>query len=203
MRVVVVGGTGLIGGAVARALEGSGHDVVRAGHTGGDVRVDLADVSSLLAMYHDLGAVDAVVCAAGIARFGTFEDLDDADYATSLENKLMGQVNLVRFGLGRVTAGGSFTLTTGTLSVAPTPGSAAVAMAGGALESFVRAAALDLEGEYRLNAVSPGWVAEARVKAGLEPMPGIWASDLAAYYLRCVEGDASGEVLIAEQPLPA
>jgi hypothetical protein len=49
--------------------------------------------------------------------------------------------------------------------------------------------------------VSPGWVAESRVKSGLEPMPGIWAEDLAAYYLRLVEGNETGAVLEAEGPL--
>ena len=63
---------------------------------------------------------------------------------------------------------------------------------------FVRAAALDLEGRYRVNVVSPGWVAESRVKAGLDPMPGIWAEDLAEYYVELVEGDATGRVVSAE-----
>jgi hypothetical protein len=36
---------------------------------------------------------------------------------------------------------------------------------------------------------------------GLEPMPGIWAADLAEYYVRCVEGDASGRTFEAEQPI--
>jgi NAD(P)-dependent dehydrogenase (short-subunit alcohol dehydrogenase family) len=113
----------------------------------------------------------------------------------------MGQVNLVRLGLGRVAPGGSFTLTSGTLSVRPDPGGSAVSMAGAGLEAFVRAAALDLVGRYRLNAVSPGEVAESRVARGLAPMPGIWAEDLALYYLRCVEGEMTGQVLEAEQPL--
>ena len=59
----------------------------------------------------------------------------------------------------------------------------------------------DLADRYRINVVSPGWVAESRVAMGLEPMPGIWAEDLAAYYLRAVEGDATGEALIAEGPI--
>ena len=60
------------------------------------------------------------------------------------------------------------------------------------------AAALDLEGRYRINVVSPGWVAESRVAAGLDPMPGIWAADLARFYVRSLDGDLSGVVLEAE-----
>ena len=195
-----MGATGTIGGAVATALEAAGHEVVRVGASSGEHTVDLADKASIEALYEVVGPVDAVACAAGIACFGPLEELDDEAFDTSLANKLMGQVNLVRAGVGRVRAGGSFTLTSGTLSERPTPGSSAVAMAGAGVEAFARAAALDLDG-YRINVVSPGWVAESRVKAGLDPMPGIWAADLARYYVRCVDGEANGRTFEAERPL--
>jgi NAD(P)-dependent dehydrogenase (short-subunit alcohol dehydrogenase family) len=201
MRILVVGGTGTIGAAVVGTLQARGHEVVTAGRSAGDHQVDLSDPSSVEALYNAVGDVDAVVCTAGVARFGVLEELDDEAFAASIANKLMGQVNLVRRGLATVSEGGSFTLTTGTLSQRPTPGTAAVAMTGGAVESFVRAAAIDLDGRWRVNAVSPGWVAESRVEMGLDPMPGIWASDLASYYVRCVEGEESGRTFEAETPL--
>ena len=49
------------------------------------------------ALIDAVGSVDAIVCAAGVAQFGSVEDLDDDAYRMSFENKLMGQVNLVRF----------------------------------------------------------------------------------------------------------
>jgi NAD(P)-dependent dehydrogenase (short-subunit alcohol dehydrogenase family) len=201
MRVLVVGGTGTIGVAVVRALERAGHDVVPVGVSSGDLTVDLSDKASIQALYEEVGAVDAVVCAAGVAKFGVLEELEDADFQSSIENKMMGQVNLVRLGIGRVAEDGSFTLTTGGLSQNPTPGTSAVAMVGAGVEGFVKGAALDLEGRYRVNVVSPGWVAESRQRMGLEPMPGIWAADLALYYLTCVEGDMSGQILAAERPM--
>ncbi len=197
----MVGATGTIGAPVAAVLEERGHEVVRVGRSSGDVTVDLSDPGSIGAMYDATGMVDAVVCTAGLAGFGAVDALDDDAFELSIRNKMMGQVNLVRVGLPIVAEHGSFTLTTGTLSQRPTAGSAAVAMAGGAVESFVRAAALDLSGRQRLNAVSPGWVAESRVAAGLDPMPGIWARDLAAYYVACVEGESTGRILEAERPL--
>jgi NAD(P)-dependent dehydrogenase (short-subunit alcohol dehydrogenase family) len=201
VKVLLVGATGTIGGAVATALGAAGHEVVRVGASSGKHTVDLADKASIEALYELVGPVDAVACAAGIARFGPLEELDDEAFETSLANKLMGQVNLVRAGVGRVREGGSFTLTSGTLSERPTPGSSAVAMAGAGVEAFARAAALDLDGRYRINVVSPGWVAESRVEAGLDPMPGIWAADLARYYVRCVDGEANGRTFEAERPL--
>ena len=201
MRILHVGATGTIGAAVAAALTQRGHDVVRVGRTEGELHVDLADPTSVEALYRASGPVDAVVCTAGVARFGPLEELSDADFSSSLANKVMGQVNLVRRGLGTVHEGGSFTLTSGTLSEKPEPGTSAVALAGAAVEAFVRAAALDLQGRWRVNLVSPGPVADSRVARGLDPMPGIWASDLAAYYVRLVEGDSSGSVVTAEAPI--
>ena len=195
MRVLVVGGTGLIGGAVASALEDRGHELIRAALDEGDAHVDMADPRSIEALYAAIETPDAVVCAAGVAQFGPLPELDDQAFASSIASKLMGQVNLVRRGLGRVREGGSFTLTSGDLSQLPSPGSTAVTMTGAAVEGFARAAALDLEGRYRINVVSPVWVAESRVRAGLPPMPGIWSKDLAEYYVRLVEGEATGQVV--------
>jgi len=113
----------------------------------------------------------------------------------------MGQVNLIRRGLGVVPEGGSFTLTSGTLSEKPEAETSAVAMAGAAVEAFARGAAIDLRGRWRVNVVTPGPVADSRVARGLDPMPGIWARDLAAYYVRLLEGTETGAVLTAEKPL--
>lgn len=197
MRILHVGATGLIGRAVADALEARGHDVVRVGSSSGEYTVDLADKAAIEALYESVGRIDAVVCTAGVAEFGSVDDLGDEAYEKSIRNKLMGQVNLVRLGIGRVAEGGSFTLTTGTLTTAPGPATVAVAMVGGAVEAFARAAALDLQGRYRLNVVSPGWVAESRQAMGLDPEPGIWTTDLAAYYVHAVEGGETGAVVEA------
>lgn len=201
MTVLHVGATGTIGEAVAAALERAGHEVVRVGHSSGEHTVELSERSSIEDLYAAVGPVDAVVCTAGVAKFGPVDELDDDAYRTSIENKLMGQVNLVRVGIGRVRDGGSFTLTSGTLSTAPDPGTAAVAMVGGAVEAFGRAAALDLEGRHRVNVVSPGSVAETRQAMGMDPMPGLWAADLAAYYVRSVGGDNTGRIVEALEPL--
>jgi len=67
-----------------------------------------------------------VVSAAGLAVFKPLGELSDQDFTFCPANKLMGQVNLVRYGLTSVNDGGSFTLTSGVLAQQPMPGSAAI-----------------------------------------------------------------------------
>ena len=126
MKILVVGSSGIIGSAVANALSERGQDIVEVTHSGEGLTVDLSDTASLKALYDKVGEVDAVVCAAGVAQFGPLEKLSDDDFTQSIENKLMGQVNLVRCGIGQVTEGGSFTLTSGGLSQKPSAATTAV-----------------------------------------------------------------------------
>lgn len=125
MRICVVGGTGTIGSAVADLLSDR-HEVVRVGNSSGRHRVDLGSKESIKALYEALRPVDAVASAAGLAAFGELTELSDDDFRLGLENKLMGQIDLVRAGLEHVNDGGSFTLVSGILSREPTTGSAAV-----------------------------------------------------------------------------
>lgn len=196
MRICVVGGTGTIGSAVADALSDR-HDVVRVGKTSGEHRVDLGSKESVEALYEAMGAVDAVASAAGLAAFGELAELSDDDFRLGLENKLMGQIDLVRVGLDHVSDGGSFTLVSGILAREPTPGSAAVSPANAGVEAFARAAALEMPRGLRVNVVSPPWVAETLEELGRDPAAGLPAADVAAAYVASVEGDRNGDVLDA------
>lgn len=191
-RIAVVGGTGTIGTRVVEALEDD-HEVLAVGHSSGESQVDLASKSSIETLYDEVGALDHVVSAAGVAEFAPLGDLTDEDFETSLDNKLMGQVNLVRVGTN-VLDGGSFTLTSGVLARHPMPGSAAISTVNAGLEGFVRAAALELEGSHRVNVVSPGWVAETLESMGRDPSDGVPAVEVARAYVKSLEGEASGEV---------
>jgi NAD(P)-dependent dehydrogenase (short-subunit alcohol dehydrogenase family) len=142
-----------------------------------------------------VGRVDAVVSAAGDGVFRPLLALEDADFALCLGNKLMGQVNLVRFGADLLTDGGSFTLTTGILSRQPMPGSAAISTSNAGLEGFVRAAALELPRGLRINAIAPGWVRETLVAMKMDPDLGLPAAEVARAYVRAVEGSMTGEIL--------
>ena len=121
--------------------------------------------------------------------------LDDEDFAFSLNNKLMGQVNLVREGLQRVREGGVIVVTSGILSRVPAPGSGAISLVNAGLEAFVRAAALEAPRGIRVNVVSPPWVSETLTRLGRDPKGGLPATVVAQAYVRAVEGTMTGEVI--------
>jgi nucleoside-diphosphate-sugar epimerase len=115
MKVIVIGATGTIGSAVVRAI-GNRHEVIPVSFSRSAIKVDIADRASIANMFGTTGKVDAVICAAGLAKFGPMSSLSDADFALGLDNKLMGQVNVVRSGVDHLNDNGSFTLTSGILS---------------------------------------------------------------------------------------
>jgi NAD(P)-dependent dehydrogenase (short-subunit alcohol dehydrogenase family) len=194
MRVIVVGATGTIGRAIVEALEAR-HEVVPVSHSGGRHRVDLAAPESIASLFGTIGSVDAVVSAAGLAKFGALGSLTEDDFLLGLRNKLMGQVNLVRLGLPHVADEGSFTLTSGVLGRWPTPGSAAIAVVNAGLEGFVRAAALEMPRSIRINVVSPPWLSETLKALGRDASQGTPAAVVARAYVASVEGSASGSIL--------
>lgn len=193
MKILVIGATGTIGKAVADRLSNQ-HEVIAAGYRDGDVTVDLGNADSIKAMFEKTGSVDAVISTAGLANFGPLSEQSDADYTLALNNKLMGQVNLIRIGRDFVTNHGSITLTSGILSRQPMPGSASISMANGALESYVKAAALELE-NIRVNVVAPAFVKETMEMMGMDSTYGVSAVDTSIAYDMAVNGDMHGETL--------
>jgi NAD(P)-dependent dehydrogenase (short-subunit alcohol dehydrogenase family) len=194
MRILVVGATGTIGRAVVAALS-AGNEIVPVSRQSTPITVDLAVPASIREMYRSTGKLDAVVCAAGLAKFAPLAELRDADFRFCLDNKLMGQVNLVRFGFEHVGDRGSFTLTTGILARSPTPGSAAISLVNAGVEGFVRAAALEAPRGIRVNAVSPPWVSETLQALKMDPSQGLPAAVVARSYVQSVTGTSTGSTL--------
>jgi NAD(P)-dependent dehydrogenase (short-subunit alcohol dehydrogenase family) len=139
--------------------------------------------------------VDAIVSVAGMAKMQPLEKLSDADFQFCLDNKLMGQINLVRLGLTHVHDGGSITLTSGVLSHTPMAGSAAISLVNAGIEGFTRAAALEAPRGIRLNVVSPPWVIETLQAYKMDLPGGRSASDVASLYLQAIEGRVHGATI--------
>jgi NAD(P)-dependent dehydrogenase (short-subunit alcohol dehydrogenase family) len=190
---MVVGATGTIGRAVVEAL--GGHEVVRVGSTSGDAQADISRPESIRELFESVGEVDAVVSCAGSARFRPLAELSDDDFAFSLANKLMGQVNLVRLGMEHVRDGGSFTLTSGVLSQVPMHGAAAISMVNAGVEAFARGAALEAPRGIRVNTVSPPWVSETLAQMGQDPGGGLPAAQVALAYLASLHEAINGTVI--------
>jgi NAD(P)-dependent dehydrogenase (short-subunit alcohol dehydrogenase family) len=198
MKVLVIGGSGTIGRAVADALRDE-HQVVSAARKEGDLRVDITRPDSIREMYRQAGRVDAVVSAAGGGAWKPLDQLGDDDFEMSLHYKLMGQVNVVRYGLEHVADGGSITVTSGVLSQEPTPGSSAISLVNAGLEGFVRAAALEVPRGIRINVVSPPWVTETLQAMGMDPSGGMPAAEVARAYVDAIRGAHQGQVIDARK----
>lgn len=197
MKVILIGATGIIGQAVSQALTGQ-HEVIPVSRSKGEYPVDLTDKASVQTLFERVAPFDAIICAAGAAKFAPLANLSDDDFQFSLANKLMGQVNVVRVGMDFIGDRGSFTLTSGVLAQQPMPGSAAISLVNAGLEGFVRAAALELPRGIRVNVVSPPWVSETLTAMGQDPSGGMPATQVAQAYVASLDSDCTGEVIAAQ-----
>jgi NAD(P)-dependent dehydrogenase (short-subunit alcohol dehydrogenase family) len=197
MKVILIGATGIIGQAISQTLADK-HELIRVSRSNSEYTVDIADKASIQKLFETVAPFDAVICAAGAAKFAPLENLSDDDFQFSLANKLMGQVNVVRVGMDLIHDRGSFTLTSGVLAQQPMPGSAAISLVNAGLEGFVRAAALELPRGIRVNVVSPPWISETLTAMGRDPSGGMPAAQVAQAYVASLETESNGEVIAAQ-----
>ena len=196
MKILIVGGNGTIGKKVSKHFSKK-HEVIIAGRNSGDITVDIADSESIKSMFEKIGKVDAVVCAAGEAKWAEFASMTEEDFYVGLKSKLMGQVNLVRIGKDYVNLGGSFTLSTGILADHPVALTTSAAMVGGAIHSFVKAVSLELDNNIRINVVSSGLVEDAvdiyeDYFPGHNPIP---MTKVVNGFVKSVQGSGNGEII--------
>lgn len=196
MKLLIIGGQGTIGNKVTSHFT-KNNEVLVAGRTSGDIKVDIADSKSIKSMFEKIGKVDAVICIAGEAKWAPFNELTEDDYYIGLKSKLMGQVNLVRIGQHYLNPNGSITLSTGILADDPVLKTTSAAMVNGGIHSFVQAAALEIPSGIRLNVVSLGMVEDAYEKykdyfPGHNPIP---MKKVVNAYIRSVEGKTNGHII--------
>jgi NAD(P)-dependent dehydrogenase (short-subunit alcohol dehydrogenase family) len=190
MKIIVIGASGTIGAAVVRALRPR-HDVIEASRKGPH-KVDIHDHRSIAALL-DAHRPDAVISCAGGGAWKPLAELTDADFESTLHDKLMGQVNVIRSALTRLADNGSVIITSGVLAENPMPNGAAISLVNAGLQGFVKAAALEAPRGIRVNVVSPPWVSETLKAMGGNPNHGTPADTVATWYVAALESKKTGE----------
>lgn len=195
-RVVLIGAGGLIGRAVLEQLEADAgrYEVVGVSRTT-QPGLDLEDRESITATLDALAPFDHVIVAAGEAQFVPVDALTESSFRLGIESKLLGQVRVALAAVKHLRPGGSITLTSGALSHSPTRGSTPAALVNGAIDSFVRAVAFELDDGRRINAVSPGWITDTLAKLGMDPRRGTPAQEVAKLYVHALQSDVHGRVV--------
>ncbi|KQX13541.1 short chain dehydrogenase [Flavobacterium sp. Root420] len=154
MKIIIIGATGTMGKYLSTAFEKE-HEIIRVGSGNGDFQVDITAVESIENLFRQVGSFDALISTAGPTHVGPWKKMTDKEFRKGIEGKMMGQINLVLIGQHYINPKGSFTLITGGLTYEPQLNFANASAANGAVESFIRAAAIELDNGIRINAVSP------------------------------------------------
>lgn len=154
MKIIIVGASGTMGQHLTNALKKE-HEVITAATKGCDIQVDITSTDSIENMFKQVGAFDALISTAGPTFVGPWKKLTDKEFRKGVEGKMMGQINLVLIGQHYINPKGSFTLISGALTHEPQLNFSNASAANGAVEGFVRAAAIELSNGVRINAVSP------------------------------------------------
>ena len=171
--VVIIGGSSGIGLAVARRCLAGGHRVVVAGRSaerlaaaraqlGSPERLasrqaDIGVKADLASLFGDAGAVAHVVVTAADLPYGPLGELAEESMLRAVRSKVVGPLLAAQAAAPCLADHGSITYISGIAAYRPALGGSLAATVNGALESMVRALALELA-PVRVNAVSPGWV---------------------------------------------
>lgn len=195
MKIIIVGATGTIGNKVTANFE-QDHDVIKVGSQSGDIKADITNPQSIEKLFQKVGSFDALISATGAGHFGPLKEMTTEDFEVGLNSKLLGQINLVLKGQHYINPKGSFTLISGILSDDPVYASANLSAVNGAINSFVISAAMELENDVRINAVSPGVVEDSPEL--FDAFPGhkpVEMERVVRGFRKCVLGPVTGQVV--------
>ena len=178
--MLVAGATGVLGGAVARALHREGARVALAGRDTGKLAaladaLDGAPTATLDALDLDrcaavvgeaadaLGGLDLLVVAIGVAAFGPGEGTDDAITEHLFAVNTMAPMALVRAALPRIEKGGAVAVLSAILADYPTAGMAAYSASKAGLSAWLTA----LRPEQRRRGVAVFDIRPPHIETGL------------------------------------
>ena len=181
MKILIIGANGNIGKIVTTEFQ-KNHEVIAAGRNTGEIRVDISSAESIEEMFRRVKNIDTCVCTAGDSETVELQNLTGEHLKIGINQKLLGQINLVLIGQKYLNDGGSFTLTSGKMGDFPVKGATGKSFINAAINGFTMAAALDLERGLRINAVSPAKLGSVSNEAVVDA------------YRQSVEGNANGEI---------
>ncbi|MEN3761838.1 short chain dehydrogenase [Aeromonas veronii] len=198
--VILIGAQGKMGQA---AMTGLGkHKVITASRSGAgcDYQVDITSKQSIEALFQKVGKFDAVVNTVGFCEYANFAEMTDEQWHTTIQSKMVGQINLVNVGLNYINHGGSFTLISGILNIKPIPMAIADATTSGAIDTFVQCVAHELPNDIRINVVNPtvleeAWDVYGEMMPGFQPVP---STLVGKAFERSVDGFITGQVLYVD-----
>ncbi len=195
-KIIVVGATGRLGREVVEGLEAD-YEVIRAGRSGPDLKIDAFDFESVSGIFASVGSFDGLVSCIGGTPFKPFDELSMEDFATGLSKKCFSQLNLAKAAIPFLTENGSITLTSGIIGDEPILAGACAAAANGALNMCVSTLAAEYAGKLRINIVSPSIIENSvedygMLFDGFEP----WSKEsIIQAYRRTISAPISGRVL--------
>ena len=193
MKIAVIGGNGTVGRAARLGLERD-HEVITLSRSTTPA-VDLTQPQTITAALEEIGPVDALVSTAGVTPGGAVQDLTEDLLLAGFRGKALSQLSVLTQGLNYVNDGGSVTLTSGIIGKERIAKGAPAAMANGALDAFVYAAAPEMPRGIRLNIVSPNVLESATSYhpkfPGFTPVPD---EQVGNAYVRAVQGLDTGRI---------
>jgi len=171
--VLVAGGGSGIGLGVAKAALARGAHVVLVGRTrekldralaslddtsrARAISADITREADVIELFAALPELDHLIVTAASLAYQPIVSFELEAARRALESKLLGALLIAKHGAPRLRTSGSITFTTGVAASRPMPRGSIVGAVNGALDAFVRGAAIELK-PVRINALSPGWV---------------------------------------------
>jgi len=140
------------------------------------------------------------VSAISQVHFGAVDEMSSQQFMTSINHKVLPQVNLVLEGFDYVNHGGSFTVASGVINRDPILGGSCAAAANGALDDFVAGAATNMPHGIRIHTVSPEVLESCReAYDGFFPFHVHLSNEAVGLdYRKAVEGCLKGQIIVEE-----
>jgi NAD(P)-dependent dehydrogenase (short-subunit alcohol dehydrogenase family) len=195
-KIIVVGATGKLGRVVVEGLQ-KDYEVIRAGRSGPDLKIDAFDFESVSDVFASVGPFDGLVSCIGGTPFKTFDELTMEDFASGLSTKCFSQLNLAKEAMPFLRENGSITLTSGIIGDEPIIAGSCAAAANGALNMCVSTLAAEYAGKLRINIVSPSIIENSvdyygMLFDGFEPTSN---ESIILAYRRTISAPITGQVL--------